>query len=75
MGTAVEAHLEDNTLMSKNRLYEVSKSLGITAKAATVILKANGYLVKNNMKILSDEEIKLLKQSSIDCHKDFVHET
>lgn len=54
-------------IMSKKRLYEVSKGLGITTKTARDFLKANGYLVKNNMKILSDGEIELLRHLSPDC--------
>ena len=54
-------------IMSKNRLYEVSKRLGITTKTARDFLKANGYLVKDNMKILSDGEIELLRNLSADC--------
>lgn len=46
--------------MSKNRLYEVSKRLGIPAKEATEILRSNGYDVKNNMTILTECEIGLL---------------
>ena len=48
--------------MSKNRLYEVSKRLGISAKTATEILRSNGCNVKNNMTILSTDELRLLEE-------------
>ena len=49
-------------LMSKNRLYEVAKQYGVPAKTARDYLISNGYSLKNNMAILSEDELRLLEE-------------
>ena len=49
-------------LMSKNRLYEVAKQYGVPAKTARDYLISNGYSIKNNMAILSEDELRLLEE-------------
>ena len=47
--------------MSKNRLYEIAKRYGVPSKAARDYLSRSGYTVKNNMAILSADELRLLE--------------
>ena len=47
--------------MSKIRLYEIAKRYGVPSKAVRDFLSKSGYSVKNNMAILSADELRLLE--------------
>lgn len=47
--------------MSKIRLYEIAKRYGVPTKTARDFLSKSGYSVKNNMAILSADELRLLE--------------
>ena len=47
--------------MRKNRLYEIAKRYGVPTKTARDFLSRSGYTVKNNMAILSENELRLLE--------------